>query len=402
MTDENTRLFESAEKVLPGGNTRSTLFVPPSAPYAVNGAGARVTFADGHTTIDCNNNYTALIHGHRPAAVLDAVRRTLEWGISFGVSTPLEITMAEALRERFPHMDQWRFGNSGTEAVMQAIRIARAATGRDVVVRFAGAYHGTSDAVVDPTAPGIPASISQSVIQIPVGDAGAFEETMALHGDRVAAVLVDLMPNRAGLDPVDPAFAGLLRRLTRQTGALLIVDEVISFRMEVGGLQQRYGIDPDLTTLGKAIGGGFPVGAVGGKRAPMAAVDPRRDGSLAWGGTFSANPVTLAAGLAAIGSYDAAAVADLNARGERLRARLDKEGFSTTGSGSLLRIWPGKDVREFWWDAYRAGVLLCSTGLLSLSTAMSDDDVTEIGDRLVSTLDPSGPGPDADKAAAGT
>lgn len=386
MSGDNQRLFDHAQKVLPGGNTRTTLFVPPSAPYAVDGTGARVRDADGHVTIDCNNNYTVLVHGHRPQQVLDAVRQTMDWGISFGIPTSLEITMAETLTGRFPHINQWRFGNSGTEAVMQAIRIARAATGRDVIVRFTGAYHGTSDAVVDPAAPGIPRNITDVVIEVPVGDAEAFEKTMAEHGCRVAAVLVDLMPNRAGLEPATVEFASLLRQRTREHGALLIVDEVISFRMEVGGLQQRYGIVPDLTTLGKVIGGGFPVGAVGGTREVMEITDPRRNGHMVWGGTFSANPITLAAGLATLEAYDAQAVAALNAKGDRLRENLNAAGLRMTGSGSLMKIWPPKDLQAAWWDAYHAGVQIGTSGLLALSTVMTDADVDEVGDRLLSAF----------------
>lgn len=388
MMSKNQELFGRATQSLPGGNVRTTLFVPPSAPYLVEGTGARVRDLDGHVTIDCNNNYTSLIHGHRPTPVLEAVRKTLEWGISFGLPTPVEVQMAEVLRERMPHIDQWRFGNSGTEAIMQAIRIARASTGRDVIVRFTGAYHGTSDAVVDPAAPGIPRNITDVVKNIPYGDGDAFLETMRIHGENVAAVLVDLMPNRAGLNPATPEFAAMLRAVTTDYGALLVVDEVISFRLGEGGFQQRYGIKPDLTTLGKVIGGGFPIGAVGGIENVMRVTDPRESGHLAWGGTFSANPVSLTAGIATLAAFRQQDIDELNTRGEKLREQLLEAGLRITGSGSLLRIWPADDesVQSMWWRLYRAGVQVGSGGLLALSTVMSDEDISDIGTRVIETL----------------
>lgn len=379
----NSELFARAEQRVPGGSSRTTLFVPPATPFAIEGDGAHVVDADGHTTIDCNNNYTALVHGHRPPAVLRAVDETLSWGVSFGLPTSAEVELAETLTLRLPHIEQWRFGNSGTEAVMQAIRIARAHTGRAVIVRFTGAYHGTYDAVVDPATPGIPANIRDVVIDIPYGDEQAFTDLMHERGQEVAAVLVDLMPNRAGLVPATERFAQLLRARTRACGALLIIDEVISFRLGVNGLQGRYGIEADITTLGKIIGGGFPVGAVGGAAGIMKITDPRQSGHVVWGGTFSANPISMNAGLAALRLLDAPAIAALNDKGDALRDRLNRGGLRATGAGSLLRIWPDEEPERAWWRAYRAGVQIGNGGLMALSTAMVDDDITAIGDRLL-------------------
>lgn len=380
MTSQNQALYKRATKSLPGGNVRTTLFMPPSAPYLVKGTGARVTDLDGHVTIDCNNNYTSLIHGHRSPHVIEAMKETLEWGVSFGLPTPVEVLMGEALSERMPHIDRWRFGNSGTEAVMQAMRIARASTERDIIIRFSGAYHGTSDAVVDPDSPGVPRNIGEVVKHIPYNDPEAFLDTMRLHGNRVAGVLVDLMPNRAGFKPATQEFATLLRDVTTEYGAFLIVDEVISFRLGYGGLQQRYGITPDLTTLGKVIGGGLPIGAVGGTAEAMRVTDPRESRHLAWGGTFSANPVTLAAGLATLNEYGKADIDALNAKGDRLADQLSKVGIRVSGAGSLLRIWPSVETTAptMWWDLYRESVQVGSNGLLSLSTAMTDTDIADI------------------------
>lgn len=377
----NDELFENAQRVLPGGTTRTTLSVPPSAPYAVRGDGAYVVDEDGHEVIDCNNNYTALIHGHRFQPSIRAAQEVMEHGTSFGLPTKYEVEFAELLAERIPHMNQWRFANSGTEAVMQAIRIARAATGRDVIVRFQGSYHGTSDAVVDVSAPGIPKAIAETVITVPVGSLHDLKQTVDENGKNIAAVLVDLMPNRAGLKPLEEDFVLALRNLTREIGALLIVDEVITFRTEHAGMQARYGLKPDLTTLGKTIGGGFPVGAVGGSSEVMAIADPRRSGSLAWGGTFSANPVTMAAGKAALSAFDEESIRSLNNKGEVIRHDLKNEGIPCAGDGSLLRLF-ADDPSKLWWAAYQRGVLLGTNGLLALSTAMTDDDIESVRERI--------------------
>lgn len=378
---KNQELYAEARRVLPGGNTRATLFLPPSAPYAACGEGSRLVDEDGHETIDCNNNYTALIHGHRYTPVIEAARCALEKGTAFGLPTRSEIILAQELKVRLPLIDQWRFCNSGTEAVMQAMRIARAATGRDLIVRFTGSYHGTSDSVVDPASLGIPASISDSVISIPVGDEIAFEEMFQGNAPRLAAVLVDFMPNRVGLQPLDYSFVKLLRQRTKEAGALLIADEVITFRMGYGGMQTLLDVQPDLTTLGKMIGGGFPVGAVGGTEEVMAVTDLTKQGGVSLGGTFSANPVSMEAGLAALTAFGEQSILELNRKGEMLREMLHEAGIRNSGAGSLTRIFPN-DMNTAWWTAYRAGVLMGTNGLIALSTAMDDGDISLIYERL--------------------
>jgi glutamate-1-semialdehyde 2,1-aminomutase len=265
---------------------------------------------------------------------------------------------------------------------MQAIRIARAHTGRDLIVRFAGSYHGTSDTVVDVTMPGIPRSIIDSVITLPIGDAEQFKALIRERGRGVAAVLIDLMPNRAGLRPADESFVSLVRELTKAHETLLIIDEVITFRSAYGGLQEIYGVEPDLTTLGKVIGGGFPVGAVGGKAAVMGATNPAVPGTVAWGGTFSANPVTMNAGLTALDHFQQEDIQKLNARGDALREALVQAGVRCSGLGSLIRIFPN-DLNATWRRAYREGLLLGTNGLIALSTAMDDSIAQKILEGIV-------------------
>lgn len=381
MPHNDDPLYQRAVEVMPGGNTRSTLFVAPHPPYAVRGAGAEVTDVDGRVVIDCNNNYTALIHGHADPEILDVARQVAADGTAFGLPTRYEVELAETLNERTHGIEQWRFCNSGTEAVMMLIRAARAHTGRDMIVRFDGSYHGTYDAVVSPRAKGVPAAMHDTVIEVPQGNIDAVEHVLQQHRGSVAAVLIDLMPNRAGLCPARASDVARLARLAREHQVLLAVDEVITFRLEHGGLHTRYGLTPDLISLGKVIGGGFPVGAVGGRAEVLSSFSPLTDGPVAWGGTFSANPVTMAAGLVALRKYSPSAISDLNDRGDALRARLNDNGVAANGSGSLIRLILD-EPQAMWWKLYEAGVMAGTNGLLALSTAMSDGHLAAIGDAV--------------------
>ena len=232
---DSDALAARARAVIPSGTSRSTLFVPPAVPMARSGKGAWLTDEGGARILDCNNNYTSLVHGHCFEPVRRAVTEALEEGTSFGLPTRREVVLAEHLRDRTGH-EQWRFCNSGTEAVMQAIRCARAVTGRDVIVRFEGSYHGTSDPVTDFDKPGITNAEREAVIVLPQGDRSSLRELFDTSGTKIAAVLIDLMPNRAGLQPADPEFVDAVRQLTAGNGSLVIVDEVITFRLALGGL----------------------------------------------------------------------------------------------------------------------------------------------------------------------
>lgn len=371
--------------MLPRGNSRATLYVPPAPPYAVRGEGAFVTDADGQRLIDCNNNYTSLVHGHAHPSVVAAAVEAVRRGSAFGLPVEGEISLAELLTSRFGRPMQWRFANSGSEAVMMALRAVRAFTGRDLVVRIAGAYHGTYDQVVAPGEPGVPAEVRAATIVVPQDDEQAMADAFASHGERIAAVLVDLMPNRAGLQPLQPSFVETLRREANGAGALLVVDEVITFRLGPAGLQEAYGLEPDVTVLAKIIGGGFPVGAVGGKREVMSCFDPERPVPIHWGGTFNANPVTMAAGVAAMERYDSAAIDALNRRGDALRDALHEAGVAVSGRGSLMRLFADDPVKA-WWELYAKGVLVSGNGLMALSTAMTDEDLDTVGAAVRSVL----------------
>jgi glutamate-1-semialdehyde 2,1-aminomutase len=258
---------------------------------------------------------------------------------------------------------------------MMAVRAARAATGREGLARFAGCYHGSWDAVAAPGSRGVPAASQRDVLTLPLGDGDAFLAAVAEHGRRLAAVLLDLMPNRAGLQPLEPAFVRLVREETARHGIALVLDEVITFRLAPGGLHALYGIEGDLVALGKTIGGGLPVGAIGGRASFMEVFDPRLPDAVAHGGTFSANPVTMRAGLAALEAYGEAAIERIDALGERLRTGLRVSGWRVSGRGSLLRVH-ADDPNRRWWRLYEEGVLIAGNGLMCVSTPM-DEQVVE-------------------------
>jgi glutamate-1-semialdehyde 2,1-aminomutase len=379
-------LYERALRSLPGGNSRSTLFVAPHPPYAAVGEGYEIVDVDGHRVIDLQNNYTALVHGHAFEPVVRAATAAIGEGSAFGLPTLSEIELAECLAERVGWAERWRFASSGTEAVMMAVRAARAATGRDGLLRFADCYHGSWDAVVPAGAPGVPEAAQRDVVTVPFGDGEAFVAALDEHGERLAAVLLDLMPNYAGLRPLDSAFVRLVRERTARRGIALVIDEVVTFRLARGGLHSLYGIEGDLIALGKMIGGGFPAGAIGGRAALMEVFDPRRADAVAHGGTFSANPVTMRAGRAALAALQRSDIERIDALGDHLRDGLRERGWSVSGRGSLLKIG-SRDLTALWWRLYEAGVLIARNGLACVSTPM-DERVLE---RVLRVFDRVGP-----------
>jgi glutamate-1-semialdehyde 2,1-aminomutase len=370
-------LFARAREHIPGGSSRSTLFMPPHPPYALRGEGCKLIDVDGHELIDLHGNYSALVHGHAFPPVVRAASAALADGSCFGLSSAAEVELAEQLATRVPWAVRWRFAGSGTEAVMAAVRGARAVAGRELIVRFAGCYHGSADELLQPGAPGVPASAQSDVLTLPLGEERPFRAALAEHGARVAAVLLDLMPNRTGLRPVTSEFASLVRTETAARGIALILDEVITFRLAPGGMNALYGIEGDMITLGKAIGGGLPVGAVGGRAGWLDVFDPSRANAVPLAGTFTANPVSMHAGVAALAALDADAIERIDALGERLRAGLRAQRYEMTGRGSLLKLHTPERAR-LWWRLYREGVLIAADGLMCISTAMDEQTIDDL------------------------
>jgi glutamate-1-semialdehyde 2,1-aminomutase len=381
-TSRSHALWDRAVDSLPGGNTRTTIFHDPYPVYLARGAGCRVVDVDGVERIDFINNYTSLVLGHCHPRVVEAVREQAGMLMSAAAPNELEVELAETIRERLPSIEQLRFANSGTEATMLALRAARAFTGRGAIAAFAGAYHGSHDYAASvpasPTAPpggpGVPRAVAETVVVCPFNDGERTRDVLAAHLDDLAAVIVEPVLGAGGVVPATTEFLSSLRELTSEAGALLVFDEVISYRVGRGGAQGRYGIEPDLTTLGKVIGGGLPVGAFGGRGDVMALFDPRSRDGIGHGGTFNANPLTMAAGLATLSELTPACYEELEALTEGLVRRLaELPPLSVRHVGSLFRIAVGDDrlQQELNVALLNRGILLTPRGMGCLSTPMT-------------------------------
>ncbi len=400
-TPRSRALFERATATMPGGSTRTTVFFPPYAPYMVDGDGLSITDLDGNVYRDFLCNYTSLILGHRHPAVIAAVQAQLARGTAFGAPTEAEVELAEELTHRIPSIERIRFANSGTEATMLAIRAARAFTGRALIARFERSYHGTHDQVMAGTA-GVPDALSVLVVDLPWGDLDQVRAALAGRERDLAAIIIEPVQGGGGIRVAEPEFLAGLRELADEMGALLIFDEVISFRVGCGGAQGRFGVRPDLTTLGKIIGGGFPVGAFGGRTDVMEQFDARRAGGLSHGGTYNGNPVTAAAGVATLRELTPERYAHLDVLGDRLRARL-AEGIDRIGSnaqvagiGSLFQVFAGerasvtatgtRSAPGLFLGLLLEGFYLAPRGMGGIPVPTTERDVDELADAIVRVL----------------
>lgn len=366
--DRSREMLERATRVIPGGvnsPVRAFKSVGGEPLFYSRAKGCRVWDVDGNEYIDFVASWGPMILGHAPDVVLQAVREQLERGTSYGAPCEAEVRMAEAVVEAVPSIEMVRMVSSGTEATMSAIRLARGYTGREKFVKFDGCYHGHSDALLVaagsglltlgiPSTPGVTHGAAADTIVLPYNDIGAVREAFAAQGEHIAAVIVEPVAGNMGVVPPQPGFLEGLRAVCDQYGSLLIFDEVITgFRVALGGAQERYGVMPDLTTLGKIIGGGFPVGAFGGKREIMEHLAPV--GPVYQAGTLSGNPVAMVAGLALIEALKQPGVYDelerLGARLEAgLRAAAEQAGIEAclTRVGSMACLFfAGAQVRDW-------------------------------------------------------
>jgi len=351
-TPRSRELFERATGSLPGGSTRTTVYTAPYPPYIAAGSGLRITDVDGTTYRDFLGNYTSLILGHAHPAVVAAVEARVRGGSAFAAPTEIEVELAEEIRRRVPSIERLRFTSSGTEATMFAIRAARAFTGRPLVAKFERSYHGTHDGVMAGTA-GVPDVMSGLVAELPWGDTDGIEAVLRGREGDLAAIIIEPVQGAGGVRAPEAGFLDWLRALTERVGALLIFDEIISFRVAYGGAQERFGVRPDLTTLGKIIGGGYPLAAFGGREDVMAIFDARRPGAVSHGGTFNGSPVAAAAGLATLRQLTPDTYARLETLGARLGAAIEgcieREVIDARVAvvGSLFQVFRGAGVTAF-------------------------------------------------------
>jgi len=413
----SAQLYERALEILPGGVSRNTVLRKPHPFYADRAHGTRVVDVEGIERIDFANNMTSLVHGHAHPRIVSAVTEQLSRGTAFTMATEIEIRFAEHMVARSESFEKIRFLNSGTEAVMAAVKASRAFTGRPKIAKVEGAYHGLYDyaevsqtsnptnwgraeePLATPVAYGTPSGALEDVIVIPFNDPERAIAILDEHRGQIACVLLDPMPHRVGLVPAEPEFVAALRQWTTGDDSLLVFDEVITFRSAFGGAQSWYGVRPDLTVLGKVIGGGFPVGALAGKREIMDVMNPLSSTVLfPHSGTFSANPITMTAGLAAMEMFDETAITRVNDLASRAIQGIEEAiratgvTASVSGRGSMFRIHLKEQPPKNYRDAYAGpeevarrtrlvdylfgkGFMMINTCSATTSTVMTEEEV---------------------------
>ncbi len=398
-TPRSAALFERAGRVLPGGSTRTTVFAPPYPPYLTGGSGIHVHDVDGNDYRDFLGNYTSLILGHAHPAVVAAVEAQVRRGSAFGAPSELEIALAEELVRRIDSVERVRFTNSGTEATMFAIRAARAVTGRSLVGIFERAYHGTHDTVVAGS-PGVPGPVGELVVTLPWDDPEGVDRALAGHESDLAAIVIEPIQGAGGVRAAAPELLAHLRAVCDRIGALLIFDEVISFRAAPGGAQSLTGVRPDLTTLGKIIGGGYPLAAFGGAAGIMDRFDARRSGALTHGGTFNGNPVGAAAGLATLAQLPPSVYDELAMRATRLRETVAARAAAASvpvrvdTAASLFQVRlgdhtaasavaTGTGAADLFVRLLLAGFYLAPRGMGAIATPATDADVDDLAGAIV-------------------
>ncbi len=409
--------FEEGRKYVPGGVTRITTFFAPYPMYMDHGAGAYLFDCDGNRYIDFLGNYTALVHGHAHPAIVQAIAEQIPKGTIYGAASPLQYELAKLIQSRVPSVELLNFTSSGTEATMMTMRLARAATGKNVIVKMDGGYHGSNDyglvnlnGAEKAALPGIPPGVVDSMMVVPFNDIEAVEELIEARKDEIAAVMLEpLLGNGGGVLP-RPGYLQALRELTDRHDILLIFDEIVTLRLAVGGYQGMSGVIPDITTMGKIIGGGMGIGAFGGRKSLMDRFDPANPKLLYHTGTFYAQEISMAAGIASLQNLDQPAIDRINALGETLRGGFNrafaKHGIKgqAMGIGSLAMVHWTQDKLNAVTDAQAAlkmagalprllhleminrGIYSAPRGMFCISTPMTEADVDEAIRAFDSTL----------------
>jgi glutamate-1-semialdehyde 2,1-aminomutase len=412
-TKKSARHTESAKKCMPGGDTRSIGFFNPYPFFVVKGKGFHLYDADGNQYIDFVNNMTSLVHGHAHPHVMEAIRKQTEKGVTHGLPVEAQYRLADLLCERIPSVESLRFGNTGSEATMFCMRAARAFTGKDGILKMDGGYHGGHDFVqVNPMpdlrgnglpqpqpTKGVPAGVVNDIFVAPFNDLEATKQVLSENNDKIGAIIMEPMLGAGGGVGPNAGYLRGMRRLADQYGVLLIFDEIISYRLHEGGLQAMEGVTPDLTALGKIIGGGLPIGAFGGRKDIMAMFDPTTPDAVTHSGTFTGNAITMAAGLANLEIYAQPEIDRLNKLGEYLADGLNKAIYNlglkggTRGIGSMVGIAftdkplnCSKDVvlslipfleliQYLHLEMLNRGIYFLNRGMFTLSTPMTEKEI---------------------------
>jgi glutamate-1-semialdehyde 2,1-aminomutase len=394
--------FEAAARDMPGGNTRTVLHYDPFPVALVKGEGARLTDLDGHTYIDFLGEFTAGLYGHSEPKILRAIQEALAGGLVLGGPNRYEARLAQLMCQRFPAVELVRFCNSGSEATLMCLSLARAVTGRAEVMAFQGAYHG---GFLSFAGGGSPINAPFPYVMADYNDADGVRQLIGRHAQSLAAIIVEPLMGSGGCIPAEPAFLGMLREEADRHGIVLVFDEVMTSRLAPGGLHGKLGLRPDLVAFGKYLGGGVSFGAFGGKRALMQRLDPTRPDGLTHSGTYNNNVLTMAAGIAGLEQvYTPEAAERLNASGDRLRARLnaaaDAHGapIQVLGQGSMLCFHPQRgpirrpadlakapaDMRKLMHlEMNLRGIYVARRGFMSLSLPLTDAD----HDKLVAAFE---------------
>ncbi|MBI5116889.1 aspartate aminotransferase family protein [Candidatus Poribacteria bacterium] len=361
-TKKSGELTETAKKYLPGGDTRGAAYYKPYPAYMNRAKGCRIYDVDGHEYIDFLNNYTSLIHGHAHPKIIAAVQEQLQLGTAYAAPTETQFQLARMICERVPSVEQLRYCSGGSEATMMAARAARAFTGKQKIMKIEGGYHGNHDMgeislVPIPTEAGpfeepitlqydrgLALSAVGDTVVTPFNEPEITEKLVKKHKHELCALIVEPMMGSLGMIPPKPGYLQALRKITKENDVLLIFDEVITLRLAPGGAQEMFGVTPDLTAMGKIIGGGLPVGAFGGRKDIMALFDPDTPNFLMHSATFNGNPLTMAAGIAALKELTPPVYDRINALGAKLRkgfdTALEEVGIrgQCTGLGSLAAV----------------------------------------------------------------
>ncbi len=376
-------LTQRLERSMPGGNTRSSVFYKPFPLAIERGDGYKIWDADGNEFIDFLNNYASLVHGHSHPAILKAISDQAARGIIFSSPSAVQAELAERICDRIKTIEKLRFTNSGTEAIMVAVRAARAFTGREHIVMAEGGYHGSWDQVCASSmqsVSGIPESIKELVHFVKYNDSKSLEQIMEAHGKQIAAIVLEPVLGAGGIVTGSHEFFKTARKLADKHQALLVLDEIITARLALRGYQSVIGVKADITALGKIIGGGLPVGALGGRKDIMDLFDPTKPNFISHSGTFNGNLLTMAAGCVSLDLLTEKEITRINSLGAKLQKNLS-EVFAehrldgtVNGCGSLLQLnLPASLLSKFHLMALKEGIYFAPRGFMNISTAMNEN-----------------------------